>query len=233
MNEQFIQEVFPMADQRLKAVCEAAGFLFVKKGYANTQVAEIAERANIGTGTVYNLFSGKKAILHFVIMSTFRKDYLEGEITLPIREVDEDILLNELNTIADKLLSQLELKIEEGPALSFSEMISTLIDYAADYQVAFNIINDQGKIFKNLGNMYENSVSRLYGIIKENLQEYINRGEVRQIEHSNLHVGNILDTVVWWSMDIPYAAPGAKLTREEIKKIAMDVLNHAYLNSPK
>ena len=221
-----------MADPRLKAVYEAAGYLFVKKGYANTQVSQIAERANIGTGTVYNLFSGKKAILHFVIMSTFQKDHLEGDITLPIQEIDEEILLNELTTIAEKLFFELEVKYEGEPVLNFSKMISTLIDYTANYQVAFNIINDQGKVFKNLGDRYATSVSRLYGIMQANLKGYIKRGEVRKIEHPDLHVGNILDTIVWWSMDIPYAS-GAKLFREEAKKIAMDVLNHAYLNNPK
>src|SRR5690554_5838497 len=103
-----------MADQRLKEVYDAASFLFIKKGYLNTQVSEVANRAGIATGTIYNLFSGKKALLHFVILATFDKDYMNGDISLPIKEVEDELIIKKLCEILDQLFSQIERKTEDG-----------------------------------------------------------------------------------------------------------------------
>ena len=185
-----------MSDQRLRAVYEAAGFLLVKKGYDTTQVSEIAERANIGTGTVYNLFSGKKSILHFVLMCTLDKDYLDRDITLPIKEIDTYVIIDLLNSIVDELFSKIGSKTEDGdPQQSFIDMLSILFDYVANYQVAFNIINDNPKVLPDVENRYNEHIRSLYNLIEYSLMRYIAKGEIREIEHPNLHIHNIIEGI--------------------------------------
>ena len=48
---------------------KAATAVFAKKGYASTRVADIAERAGVGKGTVYEYFSSKEALLFAVFES--------------------------------------------------------------------------------------------------------------------------------------------------------------------
>ena len=55
-------------DKRPRLV-EAACAVFVEKGYASTRVAEIAERAGVGKGTVYEYFSSKEELLFAVFES--------------------------------------------------------------------------------------------------------------------------------------------------------------------
>jgi AcrR family transcriptional regulator len=58
----------PPSDKRLRLV-EAACAVFAEKGYASTRVAEIAERAGVGKGTVYEYFSSKEELLFAVFES--------------------------------------------------------------------------------------------------------------------------------------------------------------------
>ena len=55
-------------DKRPRLV-EAACAVFAEKGYASTRVAEIAERAGVGKGTVYEYFSSKEELLFAVFES--------------------------------------------------------------------------------------------------------------------------------------------------------------------
>ena len=56
------------SDKRLRLV-GAACAVFAEKGYASTRVSEIAERAGVGKGTVYEYFSSKEELLFAVFES--------------------------------------------------------------------------------------------------------------------------------------------------------------------
>lgn len=222
-----------MADQRLQAVHDAAGFLFNKNGYANTQVSQIAEKANIATGTIYNLFSGKKSILHFVILATFDKNYLQGDIKLPVKEVDSEILIKYLYQILDKLFSKIERENNSGKVtISFTEMLSIIYDYAFKYQIAFNLISKNWDVLEKEYKSYMQCIDKLYEVIEENMAYYMEIGEVRKVEEVSLHIRNILEGITWWSMYLPYFHPDVQLPKNKAKKIGMDILTHAYLVNP-
>lgn len=59
-------------DKRPRLV-RAATEVFAEKGYASTRVADIAERAGIGKGTVYEYFSSKEALL-FAVFESINED---------------------------------------------------------------------------------------------------------------------------------------------------------------
>ena len=58
----------PRGDKRSRLV-KAACDVFAEHGYASTRVAEIAERAGVGKGTVYEYFSSKEELLFAVFES--------------------------------------------------------------------------------------------------------------------------------------------------------------------
>jgi AcrR family transcriptional regulator len=51
----------------------AAAAVFAEKGYASTRVADIAVRAEVGKGTVYEYFSSKEELL-FAVFESINKD---------------------------------------------------------------------------------------------------------------------------------------------------------------
>jgi len=63
-----VSTVTTRGEKRSRLV-EAACAVFAEKGYASTRVAEIAERAGVGKGTVYEYFTSKEALLFAVFES--------------------------------------------------------------------------------------------------------------------------------------------------------------------
>jgi AcrR family transcriptional regulator len=63
-----VTSINTQSDKRLRLV-EAACAVFAEKGYASTRVAEIAERAGVGKGTVYEYFASKEELLFAVFES--------------------------------------------------------------------------------------------------------------------------------------------------------------------
>lgn len=63
------------ADQRRATLIEAAGKLFVEKGYEATTMDEIAAAANIAKGTLYHYFTNKAELLQ-VLREGFEKEIM-------------------------------------------------------------------------------------------------------------------------------------------------------------
>jgi len=54
-----------------KTLVEIAMELFIEKGFEETTIADITKAADIGTGTFYNYFESKEAIIQYVLMEKF------------------------------------------------------------------------------------------------------------------------------------------------------------------
>ena len=96
-------------DKRLRLV-EAACAVFAEKGYASTRVAEIAERAGVGKGTVYEYFSSKEELL-FAVFETINADISSRmNDALASRETTEEQLHNVLRLGAEVISEQVDLQ---------------------------------------------------------------------------------------------------------------------------
>ena len=69
----------PTSDKR-RAILDAALTLFADRGYANTPVPLVAERAGVATGTLYRYFDSKESLVN----SIFREGKLAMAAALPI-----------------------------------------------------------------------------------------------------------------------------------------------------
>ena len=92
------------------ALVEAAARVFAEKGYASTRVADIAVRAGVGKGTVYEYFASKEELL-FAVFESINED-----ITSRIHAVlDDDGTARErlarvLRLAAELIAEQVELQ---------------------------------------------------------------------------------------------------------------------------
>ncbi len=59
--------------QRRREVLESALHLFSRKGFEETTMAEIAERAEFAVGTLYKLFKDKRALYRALILDTMQE----------------------------------------------------------------------------------------------------------------------------------------------------------------
>jgi AcrR family transcriptional regulator len=108
--------------KREKGILGAAEKLITSKGYINTSIEEIADKAEVGVGTVYNYFQSKPKLL----MALFRRYHLE------LTEDGNSILNNPPDNAVEALSALLRIYFE-GPLMRFHkdhmrEILSILVN---------------------------------------------------------------------------------------------------------
>jgi AcrR family transcriptional regulator len=96
-------------DKRPRLV-DAACAVFAEKGYASTRVADIAERAGVGKGTVYEYFSSKEELLFAVFEMTNAEISVRLDSALAAGGTTEEQLLNLLRLGAEVITEQVEMQ---------------------------------------------------------------------------------------------------------------------------
>jgi len=96
-------------DKRTRLV-KAACAVFAEKGYASTRVAEIAERAGVGKGTVYEYFSSKEELLFAVFESINANISSRMNDALASGDTAEEQLHNLLRLGAEVISEQVDLQ---------------------------------------------------------------------------------------------------------------------------
>jgi AcrR family transcriptional regulator len=94
--------------KREKGILDAAERLITSRGYINTSIEEIADKAEVGVGTVYNYFQSKPKLL----MALFRRYHLQ------LTESGNVILNNPPDNAIEALCALLRVYFE-GPIMLF------------------------------------------------------------------------------------------------------------------
>ncbi len=96
--------------------------LFFKKGYERTTIAEIAEKSDIATGTIYNYFNSKGEILLEILKSEVKEKFANDKVSWFIREAPlKDRILLTLKDYFDILSSYSKSLWSELLALSLKK----------------------------------------------------------------------------------------------------------------
>ncbi|GBC62391.1 TetR/AcrR family transcriptional regulator [Desulfonema ishimotonii] len=81
-------------DETRVLILETARFLFAEKGFEKTTIREIAARAGIGLGTIFNHFKGKDSLLAAALYEDVEKNLERAFNTLPEKASAPDQLLH-------------------------------------------------------------------------------------------------------------------------------------------
>ena len=54
-----------------KTILDAAEYLFIRKGYKNTAMREIAAKADVGLSNIYNYFPNKDSLFRYILQPPF------------------------------------------------------------------------------------------------------------------------------------------------------------------
>lgn len=96
-------------DKRSRLV-RAASAVFAEKGYASTRVADIAGRADVGKGTVYEYFSSKEELLFAVFELINHNITTRMNSVLDDDEPTQEQLFNLLRLGAEVITEQVDLQ---------------------------------------------------------------------------------------------------------------------------
>lgn len=120
-------------DKKNKIV-QAGYELFCEKGYYNTNTAEIAKRAGVSTGIVYNYFTDKKGIF-FAVLDDF-STAITNTIFLELQTADMNINLEDaVNKIIDNSIEMhLSSKKAHEEMIAMSHLEADVKDYFVKFE---------------------------------------------------------------------------------------------------
>lgn len=217
-------------NQRIKAIADAATRLFLRQGYAKTQISHIAKSVGVSVGTIYLDFAGKREILHFILKSTMDPQFAEREFARPITD---DLFVGLEEEIASLLRASEDAfaaHLQNGAAdYSFEAMVSDAFDLLSRYAVGCLFIEKNQLECRRLTQHYMACRRQFLDSMINYLRAFIQQGTVRPLEHLELSAILIVETLSWWAMDIRYTAFETKeLPTELAKQVCMDNLVAAY-----
>ena len=160
----------PPGNKRHRLV-EAAAEVFATKGYAGTRVADIAKRAEVGKGTVYEYFSSKEELLFAVFESINHRIAKRLDSTLAEGGSAQDQLLRLLGIGADVVHQQMDLQ-------------PVVLDFWAA---------SRGKDFEE---DYRESVVASYVFFRTMVADFIRNGQERAEFRTGVDVEALATTVV-------------------------------------
>ena len=144
--------------EKRKAIAKSTCDLFVRKGFVNISVSEIAQVAGIGKGTVYEYFSNKEDII-FELMSCLQEDY------------DPRLYenLEQSFTAKEKLTHLFSLYLSDEPK------VQTQRDIYKEF-LAITLNNPSEAIIE----YQETMMNKYYQILRDIFQEAIDKKEIKK-----------------------------------------------------
>lgn len=217
---------------RIKAIAEVATLLFLRQGYARTQISHIAKAIGVSVGTIYHDFTGKKEIMHFVLKCTIDSDFINKEFERPITDNLFSGVENEIVSLLEQSQNDFARHLENDAAdYRFEDIISDAFDTLARYAVGSLFIEKNQFEFPFLAKHYKAYRRKFLDTMSRYLAIFINRGTVRPMEHLELTTTLIIETLTWWAMDRRYTSfETSDISLELAKKICMDNIVSAYKN---
>lgn len=218
-------------ENRLQAIYEAASSLFINKGYARTQVKDIAKKIGLSTGMIYIYFKGKKEILDFILKCSIDRSYIEKNFNYPIDGSEFYGLYDELISVLTKNHAKFSEPLsKQAHGYSFDQMLSDAFDTISHYGTGCLVleknIDDVGK----LGDYYQNYRQEFFNHIVSYVNIYMANGTIRVLKYPDLTAQLMIETMAWWGMHVRNDAFEVKkeIPVQAAKEVCMDNLLSAY-----
>ena len=215
---------------RIKAIANAATFLFLQQGYSKTQISHIAKAVGVSVGTIYHDFTGKEEIMHFVLKCTIDPEFINREFERPITDDLFAGLENDIAAVFEETGRDFASHLANDAAdYDFEALISDAFDLLARYAVGCLFIEKNQFDFKFLAERYKKYRQKFLETMAQYLKVFMANGKVRPLEQVELTTTLIIEILSWWAMDMRYTSFETQdISPELAKKVCMDNIISAY-----
>lgn len=217
-------------ENRMTLIFEAASQLFINKGYARTQMKDIAKEIGLSTGMLYVYFTGKRELLSFLLKATIEPAFVTQEFELPICSELFDSLDNEIMEAFEQNTKAFSAHLDDITNYPLEQMLSDAFDVISKYGIGCLLIEKNPDDLGKLTRYYKEYRRKFYHQVLSYITQYMRNGMFRQVEHPLYVTRLIIETLSWWGMHIANDAFEAQknIPVETAKSICMDNLLHAY-----
>lgn len=224
-----IREVSRM-ENRMNLIFDAASHLFINKGYARTQMKDIAKEIGLSTGMLYIYFTGKRELLSFLLKGTIEPEFVTQEFELPIRSELFDSLDSEIMEAFEQNAKTFSAHLEDIINYPLEQMLSDAFDVISKYGIGCLLIEKNPEDLGKLSTYYKEYRQKFYNQVLSYITQYIQNGAFRQVEFPQYVTHLIIETLSCWGMHNTNDAYVIQkdISVETAKSICMDNLLHAY-----
>ncbi len=217
-------------ENRMRSIFDAASHLFINKGYARTQIKDIAKEIGLSTGMLYVYFTGKRDILNFILKGTIDQAFITQEFELPIRSELFDSLDNEIINAFEENTKAFSSHLDNITEYPLEQMLSDAFEVISKYGIGCLLIEKNPDDLRKLTAYYKEYRKKFYGQVLSYITQYMQTGTFRQVEHPQYITRLIIETLSWWGMHITNDAYEIQkdIPIETAKAVCMDNLLHAY-----
>lgn len=225
-----VSEVNEMVN-RMNLIFDAASQLFINKGYARTQMRDIAKVIGLSTGMLYVYFTGKRDILSFLLKGTIDPAFVTQEFELPIRSDLFYSLDNEIMEAFEQNTKDFSAHLDDITNYPLEQMLSDAFDVISKYGIGCLLIEKNPDDFGKLTGYYKEYRQKFYHQVLSYITKYMETGMFRQVEYPQYVTRLIIETLSWWGMHITNDAfeTQRNIPVATAKSICMDNLLHAYM----
>ncbi|WMJ87681.1 TetR/AcrR family transcriptional regulator [Anaerocolumna sp. MB42-C2] len=218
-------------ENRMELIFNAASHLFINKGYAKTQMKDIAKEIDLSTGMLYVYFTGKRDILSFLLKETIDPTFIAREFELPIRSELFDSLDNEIIEAFEENTKAFSAHLKDITNYPLEQMLSDAFDVISKYGIGCLLIEKNPDDLGKLTDYYKEYRQRFYTQVLSYITLYMQMGTFRKVEQPQYVTRFIIETLSWWGMHISNDAfeTQKNITAQAAKNICMDNLLHAYM----
>lgn len=229
MNNSFIYGVIHL-NKRIEDIANAATRLFLRQGYGKTQISHIAKAVGVSVGTIYLDFAGKREIMHFILKRTIDPAFAQRELERPITDDLFTGLEDEIIALFERSGREFAARLQDGlEGYRFEDLISDTFDLFSRYAVGCLFLEKNQVDFQNLAQHYITYRKQFLAHMTDYIRAFIDRGDIRPLEHPELSTTLIVELLSWWAMDMRYTSFETKdIPVELAKQICMDNLLAAY-----
>jgi AcrR family transcriptional regulator len=195
-------------EDRAREIVMAAIEVFIRRGYRQAQMDDIAKKANVSKGTLYNYFKSKAHLFYFIV---------ENGAPLGSRPVVTDassIVRNErelLDAITTKmeeankfdcLRAYLEKDAEDVELeLELSDLLEELWDILEENQVQLNIIDRSAHEFPALAAVFhEHARMQILRQLEAYIRSRIEMGAIRPLPSVKIQARFIMESFAFFAM---------------------------------
>jgi len=194
-------------NERIKAIADAATYLFLQQGYSKTQISHIAKAVGVSVGTIYLDFTGKKEIMHFILKCTLNPEFINRDFDRPITDDLFAGLENDIVEVFEKTGNDFAKHLTDNAAdYTLEALVSDAFDMLSQYAVGCLFIEKNQFDFKFLAEHYKQYRKRFLETMTQYMGAFIKRGTVRPLEHLELSTTLIIEILSWWAMDVRYTS---------------------------
>ncbi|MCB8815305.1 TetR/AcrR family transcriptional regulator [Desulfosporosinus shakirovi] len=214
----------------MELIFDAASHLFINKGYARTQMKDIAKEIGLSTGMLYVYFTGKRDILSFIMKGTIDPAFITQEFELPVCSEIFDSLDNEIMDAFERNTKAFSAHLDNIADYPLEQMLSDAFDVISKYSIGCLVIEKNPDNLGKLTIHYKEYRRKFYDQVLSYITLYMRKGTFRKVEHPEYCTRLIIETLSWWGMHITNDAFEVQkdIPFEVSKSVCMDNLLHAY-----